>query len=43
MRSAQLGTWTHKGILVRFSVGLEAAEDLQADLEQALHALHRPG
>jgi cystathionine beta-lyase len=43
MRSAALGTWTHKGVLVRFSVGLEAAEDLQADLEQALRALHRPG
>lgn len=43
MRSKQLGTWTHKGILVRFSVGLEAAEDLQADLEQALERLRRPG
>jgi len=30
-------------VLVRFSIGLEAAEDLQADLEQALQALHRPG
>jgi cystathionine beta-lyase len=39
MRSAQLGCWTHKGILVRFSVGLEAVEDLRADLEQALAAL----
>jgi cystathionine beta-lyase len=39
MRSAQLGTWTHKGILVRFSVGLEDVEDLLADLEQALRAL----
>jgi cystathionine beta-lyase len=27
-----------QGTLVRFSVGLEAAEDLQADLEQALTA-----
>ena len=36
MRSARLGTWTHKGVLVRFSVGLEAVEDLRADLEQAL-------
>jgi cysteine-S-conjugate beta-lyase len=43
MRNAQLGTWPHKGVLVRFSVGLEATEDLQADLEQALAALHRPG
>jgi Cystathionine beta-lyases/cystathionine gamma-synthases len=39
MRSAQLGTWKHRGTLVRFSVGLEAVEDLQADLEQALGAL----
>lgn len=39
MRSAQLGTWKHKGVLVRFSVGLEAVQDLQADLEQALQAL----
>ncbi len=31
--------WPHKGILVRFSVGLEAVEDLQADIEQALDAL----
>jgi cystathionine beta-lyase len=40
MRSAHLGTWKHKGLLVRFSVGLEAVEDLRADLEQALEALH---
>lgn len=33
------GTWKHKGVLVRFSVGLEAVEDLRADLEQALGAL----
>ena len=33
------GTWPHKGVLVRFSVGLEAVEDLRADLEQALAAL----
>jgi cystathionine beta-lyase len=36
MRSARLGTWKHKGTLVRFSVGLEAVSDLRADLEQAL-------
>ncbi|MCG2593680.1 PLP-dependent transferase [Ramlibacter sp. XY19] len=36
MRKA--GSWS-KGILVRFSIGLEAAEDLKADLEQALAAL----
>jgi cystathionine beta-lyase len=40
MRSAQLGTWGHKGVLVRFSVGLEDPDDLQADLAQALAALH---
>ena len=39
MRSAQLQTWPHKGVLVRFSVGLEDVEDLRADLEQALGAL----
>ncbi len=32
--------WPYKGGLVRFSVGLEAAEDLQADLAQALAAMH---
>lgn len=31
--------WPHQGVLVRFSIGLEAAEDLQADLEQALAVL----
>ena len=31
--------WKHLGTLVRFSVGLEDAEDLRADLEQALSAL----
>jgi cysteine-S-conjugate beta-lyase len=39
MRSAALGTWRRQGVLVRFSIGLEAVEDLQADLEQALSAL----
>ena len=39
MRSPRLGTWKHKGVLVRFSVGLEAVHDLRADLEQALGAL----
>jgi cystathionine beta-lyase len=28
--------WVHKGVLVRFSIGLEDVEDLRADLEQAL-------
>ncbi len=42
MRSARLGSWSHKGVLVRFSVGLEAVDDLRADLQQALAALERP-
>jgi cystathionine beta-lyase len=29
-------TWLHKGVLVRFSTGLEATQDLQADLAAAL-------
>ncbi len=39
MRSAALGTWPHAGMLVRFSVGLEAVADLQADLAQAMALL----
>ena len=39
MRDARLGTWPHKGVVVRFSIGLEAVADLRADLEQALGAL----
>ncbi|WP_048440748.1 PLP-dependent transferase [Caenimonas sp. SL110] len=39
MRSARLGTWTQKGTLVRFSIGLEAVQDLRADLEKAMGAL----
>ncbi|MDM0112187.1 PLP-dependent transferase [Variovorax sp. J22R133] len=39
MRDAKVARWPHKGTLVRFSVGLEAVEDLQADLERALAAL----
>ena len=31
--------WPHAGGLVRFSVGLEAVEDLQADISQALKTL----
>ena len=31
--------WPHKGVLVRFSTGLEAAADLQADLAAALAAM----
>ncbi len=39
MRTKELGTWPHQGVLVRFSVGLEDVQDLRADLEQALSAL----
>ncbi|MEJ6023372.1 PLP-dependent transferase [Ramlibacter sp. PS4R-6] len=31
--------WKHKGVLVRFSIGLEDAADLRADLEQALEQM----
>lgn len=31
--------WVHKGALVRFAIGLEATEDLRADLTQALSVL----
>ena len=37
--AAMRRNWPHKGTLVRFSVGLEAVQDLRADLEQALQAL----
>lgn len=33
--------WPYKGGLVRFSVGLEAASDLQADLAQALQKMNQ--
>lgn len=39
MRSGRLGTWRHTGVLVRFSIGLEAVDDLRQDLEQALGGL----
>ncbi|WP_332813793.1 PLP-dependent transferase [Ramlibacter sp.] len=39
MRSAELGTWPHRGVLVRLAIGLEDPADLQADLERALGAL----
>jgi len=39
MRDASVARWPHRGTLVRFSIGLEAVEDLQADLAQALAAL----
>ena len=31
--------WAHPGILVRFSIGLEAVADLQADLQQSLERM----
>ena len=39
MRDASVARWPQRGVLVRFSIGLEAVADLQADLEQALSAL----
>ena len=38
--SIRTTAWPHKGGLVRFSVGLEAVGDLQADLAQALALMH---
>jgi cystathionine beta-lyase len=35
--------WAQGGPLVRFAVGLERVEDLQADLDQALGATLRIG
>ncbi len=40
MAALRTTPWRHKGGLVRFSVGLEAVEDLQADLSQALALMH---
>ena len=37
--SIRSAPWPHKGGLVRFSIGLEAVADLQADLTQALTAM----
>ncbi|MDR2852949.1 MAG: PLP-dependent transferase [Burkholderiaceae bacterium] len=39
MRDPEVTPWPHKGTLVRFSIGLESAADLQADLAQALTRL----
>ena len=39
MRDAGVSHWPHRGTLVRFSVGLEAVEDLRMDLERALATL----
>ena len=33
-------SWTESGILVRFNIGLEDAEDLIADIESALQSMH---
>jgi cysteine-S-conjugate beta-lyase len=41
MRTPGLGTSLRRGVVVRFSVGLEAVQDLQADLAQALETLRR--
>jgi cystathionine beta-lyase len=38
--SIRTQAWPHKGGLVRFAVGLEAVEDLRADLAQALATLN---
>lgn len=38
--SIRTKTWPHRGSLVRFAVGLEAAADLKADLAQALAGLN---
>ncbi|MDA7416118.1 PLP-dependent transferase [Xenophilus arseniciresistens] len=40
MRDASVSRWPHKGTLVRFSIGLEAVQDLRADLAQALEGMH---
>ncbi len=39
MPSIRPNGWLHAGGLVRFSIGLEAVEDLQADISQALTTL----
>ena len=39
MRSLPVGAHLQRGTLVRFSIGLEAVGDLQADLEQALQVM----
>ena len=42
MRDADVSRWPHEGTLVRFSIGLEGADDLRDDLEQALATLAAP-
>lgn len=36
MRGGSVSRWPHEGVLVRFSVGLEAVADLRADMERSL-------
>jgi cystathionine beta-lyase len=40
VRSIRTRPWPHLGCLVRFAIGLEAVDDLQADLQAALDALN---
>jgi cysteine-S-conjugate beta-lyase len=39
MRDPNVTHWPYRGVLVRLSIGFEAAEHLQADLAQALETL----
>jgi len=39
MRDASVSAWPYKGVLVRFSIGLESEAALRGDLEQALAKL----
>jgi cystathionine beta-lyase len=43
MRDPAVTRWPHAGLLVRFSIGLEAGEDLRVDLERALATLATAG
>lgn len=38
MRTATASVWPHKGVLVRFYIGLEDVRDLRADIEASLDA-----
>lgn len=40
VRSIRTRAWPHRGALVRFAIGLEAVDDLKADLQAALRALN---
>lgn len=39
MQAMRSRGWSHEGTLVRFAIGLESAQDLQADIAQALAAM----